>query len=281
MSVLVTGSRGFLGRRLLSTLSSHWGEQVHGVTTGTPSHPREHQCDLRDAGAVAELLDLLQPRHIYHLAGSYSNVFETDWANNVLAAKNILDHLANTGSDARLLVIGSAAEYGWVAPGDNPIDENHPPRPVSFYGLTKLYQTHLSQFYARARSIRVVVARVFNLCGPGASERLFVGNVERQFSAFRAGRIASIRVGNLDAFRDYLSVDEAARLLMRVLERGKSGEIYNVGSGFPIQMRELLDHLLQEVGLDWSIVQEVERRNPTGVDVDTIYADIRKLQSLQ
>ena len=182
----------------------------------------------------------------------------------------------------RVVVFGSAAEYGAVAASDNPIPETHPCHPVSVYGLTKSFQTEMSTYYARNKNIDVVVARIFNLAIPGLSQRLFYGRAEAMISAYQKGEIRQLEFGNLDNARDYIEIDRAADQLMAIAKRGISGEIYNVGSGIPKKIRSILKDLLKENGVPEDAVVEFspEVIKNKGYDVPIIYADINKVSKL-
>jgi GDP-4-dehydro-6-deoxy-D-mannose reductase len=183
--------------------------------------------------------------------------------------------------DTRVVVAGSAAEYGAVAAESNPVGEDHPARPHSVYGVTKLLQTESSLFYWRRFGVDVVIARIFNLLGPGASERLFVGSVEQQIRRVRDHSLDCLTVGNLDASRDYLAPARAAEALITLMRCGGAGEVYNVGSGVPVPMRDLLRALLAEGGVETCPVREQVATAEKGHDVPVIYADVRKLRRLE
>ncbi len=281
MVCLVTGVRGLLGRHLVAALrrTSDW--DVCGVVRGEPANDTEVQCDLSDPAATARLLTATQPRRVFHLAGSFSNVWEVDLRNNVLAAGNLLGWVAEQKLDTRVVVAGSAAEYGAVAPESNPVSEEHPARPHSVYGVTKLLQTESSLFYRRRFGVDVVIARIFNLLGPGASERLFVGSVEGQIRRVLDGSLDCLTVGNLDASRDYLDPVRAADALITLMRYGGAGEVYNVGSGVPVPMRDLLRALLAESGVPTCPVREQAATAERSHDVPVIYADVQKLRRLE
>ena len=122
---------------------------------------------------------------------------------------NLLE-AAGEWSPTRLLLMGSAAEYGVVTPGENPMLETRLLRPVSIYGLTKSFQTHFATYFAHARAADVVVARMFNLIAPGfpsASSSARGNMVER----YLEGRSESIEVGSLDNSRDYVTARKPSR----------------------------------------------------------------------
>ena len=238
------------------------------------------QCDSLDFESVNELLLKTKPDFIYHLVGSFSNEYEKDYAANVLATKNVLEAVRNLEKDCRVMLFGSAAEYGDVVKGENPIKESRALRPVSVYGLTKAYQTALMHYYLNALNLDIVMARPFNIFGKGISSKLFVGRVYQQIQLLKNNEIERIVLGNLDNERDYISIDDAIEHYITIMLYGKKGEIYNVGSGAPLQTRKLLKKILKEENVDESLVESANIERDNTYDVSQIYADISKLKSL-
>jgi nucleoside-diphosphate-sugar epimerase len=285
MTVLVTGATGGLAPAVVRRFAADSGEPVvtsaradAGRLEGACDHVR---CDLSVRDDVRALVARLRPSCVVHLAGSFRNDLAADAAVNALSAGWIMEALSDAGCKARVVLIGSAAEYGLVGRADNPVPETRPLRPVSVYGLTKAMQTQLAGYFAAARDADVVVARVFNIVGPGLSERLFAGRAQRQIDAYLNGEIDRLEFGNLEAERDYLSVDEAAEGIARVRAAGQRGEVYNVGSGRPVRIRDLLESMLARAGIAGAPVVErfVEGRAAV-VDLPCIYADVGKLAAL-
>lgn len=277
--VLITGASGFSARFLRELLAKDPAIELHLLSRRALPDARSYVCDLEDGAGVQKVIGAIAPDFIYHCAGSFTNDYTTDHRSNVITAKNVLDSVA-TNPTAKVLLIGSAAEYGDVREADNPVSEEQALRPVSVYGLTKVHQTHVMDYYRRVHNLPCVMARPFNLLGPGASARLFIGRIYREIEKYKKGEIGRITVGNLTSARDYIRVEDAVRHYRTIMERGIAGEVYNVGSGAPIVLSELLRQIMDEAGLDMSIVESVERREAGKKDVPVVYADIRKLQSL-
>ena len=182
---------------------------------------------------------------------------------------------------ARLILIGSAAEYGRVEPDDNPIHETRALAPVSVYGFSKATQTLLASHYASERGTDVVVARLFNLFAPAMSTRLFVGRMQAQIEECKRGGRELIEAGNLDSERDYISVTDAFLQLQLIAQRGNIGAVYHVASGRPIRMRDVLARILDEAGLNMRRVVEGKPVAGQGYDAPVIYADVTRTQALQ
>ena len=237
-------------------------------------------CDLTCPDEVRSLAAAVRPNMVFHMAGAASGDYDIDFPINVLAARNLIEALIAEGVDSTVVLIGSAAEYGMVAPDENPVREDRVLRPVSVYGLTKAFQTQLGTHYALSRNVRVVIARMFNVLAPGLPERLFVGSVERQIGRVLRGESGEIIVGNLEAQRDYIGVDEAMSQLLAISERGISGDVYHVGSGTPTTMAALLDRMLADAGLDRGAVRLDTSGPRPRHDVPVIFADMTKTRRL-
>lgn len=275
-TVLVTGASGALGRAVCARLR----ERGQRVVTAGRSEGNELRLDLTEPQQIQAVLASSQPDLILHLAASFAGDYAQAVALNVEASRQLLEAVEQSGRSIRVVLIGSAAEYGVVEPEENPIGEARALKPVSVYGMSKAWQTQLAHLYA-ARGVDVAVARVFNLIGPGMSERLFVGRLQQQIAAVLAGRQQTIELGPLSATRDYLSTEAAAEQLLAIAALAPAGSVHNVASGEPVTMRVLMQRMLAEHGLDPAIVAEAPAlSNRSGYDVPVIYADIGKTRAL-
>jgi nucleoside-diphosphate-sugar epimerase len=276
MTILVTGASGGLGKSLFPLIQARHSN--HLVVKTSRSGDDLKVCDLTDKSAVDNLIRLVKPKIIFHLAATFTGDFDTDFKTNVVAFQNICDSLIEQDLASRVIVFGSAAEYGVIHPNQNPVSENQPLKPVSVYGLTKAMQTQLAQFYSRVANIEVVIARLFNLAIPGLSSRLFYGRAESLIHQFNDGEIDALEFGNLDSQRDYIGLTEAAAQIFLISDYGVSGEVYNVGSGIPKMIRSLLHSMLDHYNLPRDIIKELSSDSVgrKGYDVPMIYADISK-----
>jgi nucleoside-diphosphate-sugar epimerase len=275
--VLLTGSTGALGKALGGRLRAEPGRFM----VFAPGRlKRDDPLDLRDSEQIARSVERTRPDLILHLAATFSNDFDEAYAVNVAATRYLLAAVEASGQPVRVVLVGSAAEYGAVTADENPISEDHVLRPVSIYGITKAWQTELAYLHA-SRGTDVVVARIFNLTGPQLSERLFVGRLHKQIEELRRGERTRIEVGPLSAIRDYLPINDAVTQLLAIADFGEPGKVYHVASGRPVTMRELLARELAAHGLHESVVVEgAGLTNRRGYDVPVIYADIAKTAAL-
>lgn len=278
-TVLLTGATGALGRAVASRLR----QQGQCRVVGASRHCDDElglQLDIRDREKLAVAVKRVRPDLVLHLAATFSADFDEAYLVNVEATRHLLETVRQLDAPMRVVLAGSAAEYGVVRPEENPVREDRSLSPASTYGLTKAWQTQLALLYA-SRGANVVVARIFNLEGPGLSERLFMGRLERQIAEVLAGRRSVIELGPLSAIRDYVSTDDAAAQILAIAAYAEPGRVYHVASGVPVTMRDLLHRYLARYKLDAAIVREAaELSNRDGYDVPAIYADVTSTRQL-
>jgi GDP-4-dehydro-6-deoxy-D-mannose reductase len=272
---LVTGAAGFTGRHLCRLLHDR---NYNVVVVNRSAAEDVERCDLSDRTAISGLLERVRPTGIFHFVGSFSDDWKTDLQANVLLTQTLLESVVASALPCRVLLVGSAAEYGTAS--DGAVSEETPLRPSSVYGVTKAMQTSLMGYYCRRFGLDVVMARTFNLFGDGCSPTLFPGRVLQQARAVLAGSQTKIEVRSLESRRDYLDVAAAAVAYLRIMLHGSSGEIYNVGSGFPMALSDLLLDLIAPLGLTMDDVNVDARATGTRTNIPVIYADITKLLSL-
>jgi GDP-4-dehydro-6-deoxy-D-mannose reductase len=236
-------------------------------------------CDLGDPVAVNRALGEIAPDQIYHLAGSFTNIYGKDYSGNVMAAKNLLDAvIQNQLGDTDVLVIGSAAEYGLSSGDDSSIQEEARLAPTSIYGLTKVFQTHLAQAYVRLKELKIMIARPFNIIGKGISNRLFIGRLYEQIQDYLAGKTECICLGGLNGRRDYIDIRDVVAAYAVIMNGGEPGTVYNVGSGELITIEQLLHLFLKQFNVPRDCVRsEAERANGSSA---SFKADIGRLRAL-
>lgn len=281
MRVLVTGAQGFSANCLIALLSQESKLELFLTDLRRKDEDNWYACDLTNREAVYQLLEEIKPQQVYHLAGTFSNEYEIDYKTNVLSTKNILDGSLRDNLHCRILLVGSSAEYGNVPESDNPVKEDHALSPVSIYGLTKTYQTYLMKYYCNVHEMDIVMARPFNLFGKGISNKLFIGRLYEQIDEYKKGKISKIILGNLQNRRDYIDVKEAIEDYKIIMEYGKTGQIYNVGSGKSVKIYDLLKKILDENNLSMDIIEEKYIDDLKKLDIEEVYADIVKISHLR
>lgn len=286
MRLLITGVGGFVGRHLAHTLAREtdwelWGWARRPVD-GLPDRLQVAQVDLRDPEAVRQGLARLSPEGIIHLAAQ-SDVGESwrdPWGTfetNVRGTLNLLEGIRALGLRPRILIVTSNEVYGLIRPEEVPIREDQPFRPANPYGVSKAAQDWLAALYAAAYAMPVVRARPFNHIGPGQDPRFVVPSFARQIAWIEAGlQEPVLRVGNLEAQRDFTDVRDVVRAYRLLLERGEPGEVYNIGSGRPRAIREVLEALLAMTQARVRVEVDPQRIRPVEIPVSA--ADIARIR---
>lgn len=246
---LVTGCNGFCGQHLIRRLADEMNIRIVGISRR--QEPSLNGCvvecvkaDVGDQGQVEALVSRYRPDFVFHLAalaeGAAADVYRT----NFLATSYLLDALRRNAPEARILLVGSAAEYGNVSPGALPITEDHPCVPASDYAASKYAMTLLGREYAGRFKMKVVIARPFNIVGPGAPANVIVGAVlGRVKSALLIDREPVVEIGNLESARDFIAVEDVTDAYLRMVQGESWGEVFNLCSGNPISVRTVIETL--------------------------------------
>lgn len=272
---LVTGAAGFTGRHLCKLLQK---KNFKFVPVNRSKKKAAHQYNLTNKADLLSLLKRVRPNGIFHCAGGFSNKWTSDFNANFLLTKKLLEAVKETSQNCRVLLIGSAAEYG--APKKRKISEKEPLKPVSIYGLTKKMQTILMEYYVRNFDMDIVMARTFNLFGKGCSPELFPGRVLTQAKNVTLRLQKKIKVSSTDSNRDYLHVEKAVNLYLQIMLKGKSGEIYNVGSGKSTNLLKILRILIKPYGLTFKNISINKNPFLNKRNFSTISANLSKLNNL-
>lgn len=186
--------------------------------------------------------------------------------------------LKESGISPRVLLIGSAEEYGKVTPEECPIREDRTPEPKNIYALSKMTQNHLGSIYSEAYGLDIINVRAFNHTGPMQSAAFVVADFCSQVAKIEAGLQAPvISVGNLDAMRDFTDVRDIVQAYAMLAESGKAGETYNVGSGRAIRISDVLEVIVKKAKCEISVCLDQTRMRPS--DVPLHCADISKIRN--
>jgi len=267
-SVLITGVNGFLGKALWEYFKAkHSSFEIFGIDRRKLlSSRRIFSCDLNDKKEILKIVSRMRPDYIFHLSGGRVNVEKDLLRNNVLATGSLLEVVAGIPHYCpRVIIPGSAAEYGKTILTVGPVRETVSARPISFYGFAKNMQTSLGLMHARA-GLDVVVARIFNVCGYGMPSTLSLGRFSKEIALIeKSKRRPVIRTGNLGMKRDFLDIKDVCSAFLKVAQKGKSGEIYNICSGNPYLMRDLLADLIGFSKIGNIAIKENDKR-VRGVD---------------
>lgn len=281
MRVLITGISGFAGSHVTEHLLKNVPSiEIHGIIHRHDrriQHLREqitlHRGDLRNALWVNELIQTVLPDYTLHLA-AWSDVggsWQQPWITyelNIQCQLNLLEALSRWTNDCRTLVVTSNEVYGLVQPEDLPIDEYTWFRPNNPYGVSKVAQDMMALQYWNSHKLPTMRARSFNHIGPGQADDFVASAFARQIAEIEAGlREPIVRVGNLNAQRDFTDVRDIARAYWMMLTDAEAGEVYNVGSGASLPIYWILNTLLELSDSKISVETDPARLRPSDVPV--------------
>jgi GDP-4-dehydro-6-deoxy-D-mannose reductase len=291
MKALITGITGFAGSHLADHCLERGGVDVYGIVRWrSRTENIEHlqgkikllECDLRDATSTREVIEEIRPDYIFHLAAQ--SFVPTSWrapteclVTNVIGQLNIFEAVRKTSLKPRIQIACSSEEYGLTLDHELPITEDTPLRPLSPYGVSKVGQDLLAYQYFMSYKMDVVRTRGFNHTGPRRAPVFVVSDFSKQIADIEKGRKEPvIHVGNLDAERDFTDVRDVVRAYFLALEKGKSGEAYNICSEKSWRIGDMLDKLLSFSKAKIKVQQDAARLRPS--DVPRLRGDASKFR---
>lgn len=298
MKVLITGITGFAGSHLADYIIAHHPDaEVHGTRRWRSKEDAAdhlgdrvtfHECDITDSHNVYDVIDKVKADKIFHLAAqsyvpaSWDSPAET-FHTNIVGQCNMLEavkRLRPSGYDPVVQIAGSSEEYGLVEAQDLPIREDTPLRPVSPYAVSKVAQDYMAFQYWKSHKIRTIRTRAFNHEGPRRGEVFVVSNFAKQIAEIeRERRKPVLRVGNLEAVRDFSDVRDVVRAYWRATEACEPGDVYNISSGEGRSIHQVLQMLLG-LARNRSIQVEVDPQRLRPSDVPILVGDSTKFRDV-
>ncbi|MCA9909702.1 MAG: GDP-mannose 4,6-dehydratase [Anaerolineae bacterium] len=291
MRILVTGATGFVGRHLTAHLHDQQPDDLlFGTTKPDLSDATElagmtiYPVDLRERDAVLTLVGETRPDQIYHLAAqaAVGATFSDPWdtlETNIHSQLNIFEACAVHNLKPRVLVVSSGEIYATANRDDRPTDEFALPQPSSPYSVSKITQEALGLQYFHSQQIPVLISRPFNQIGPGQNLGFVAPDFASQIAKIEAGQQSPLmRVGNLEARRDFTDVRDSVRGQRLIMKQGVPGEIYNIASGIAYPVQQVLDTLLNLTTTNISVEPDPARMRPSRVPL--VWGDSSKLHQL-
>lgn len=298
-NLLITGCGGFVGKHLLQALNAYRGVRIYGGVMDTAEGARLTAfaaqklqnsgeavtpviADITDEEAVFGMVEAARPDAVIHLAAqaSVARSFrepELTQLVNVEGTRYLLKALRKYSPHARVLIVGSIDQYGNVPKQRQPIREMQPLTGKSPYGDSKRRQELLALDCARLYGQHIVLARSAPHIGTGQSRQFAVADWAAQIREMQEGtRPHVLHVGNLQIIRDIADVRDVVQAYLLLLRFGKSGEIYNVGTGRGVCMADIPPMLAMIAGIpDLKLQTDPDRLRPA--DILMLVADNRKL----
>lgn len=266
-TVVITGGNGFVGKYLKEELRQAW-PGVDIVSWDLP------EVDITKSETYAGKLAELKPDWVVHLAAVASVPLaiqqpELVWEVNVEGTRQLLQAVVKEVPRGRVLVVSSAEIYGQAfnVYGEKPVPELslEQSQPLNPYAASKKAMEEMVETEFNDRCIRV---RPFPHFGPGQKEGFVTADFAAQVARIEGGKQEPvIKVGNLEARRDFTDVREVVRAYRLLMEQGEMGEVYQVASGRLLRIQDILDYLLKLAKVNISVKADPERLRPSEVAV--------------
>lgn len=291
MKILITGFSGFVARHFveyLNTLDEKY--DVMGIDVNEVGYDISHyESNVNISFRKVNMLDSMQlhgvfeefvPDYILHLAAFSSVAYSwqhpsESFLNNSNIFLNLIEEVKDANPNCRILSVGSSEEYGNVESVDLPLKENQPLRPISPYAVARVAQEQLSRVFAEAYNLNIVLTRSFNHIGPRQDQRFVVPSfIKRILDIKESGSTKGIiETGDTTIVRDFVDVRDVVRAYYMLLMNGKSGEVYNICSGRPLELSKLINMIGNQVGVavDTKINPDYIRPNDNPVIVGSPY----------
>lgn len=290
MSILVTGGTGALGYHILSSLVG----TTHDLFSFSDEQPQPWQKvegvqylngDLLNFKHMQEVIQYVQPTHIYHLASqssvglSYKKPYET-LNINLLGTQNLLETVRQNSPRAKVMLLSSSEIYGRT---DHQLTylhkETDAPNPLTPYATSKACMELLGNQFKNAYGLHVVFVRPFHFTGPHHSRRFVIPSITYQLVKIKYyGTEPTIYSGSLDISRDVIDVRDVARGMIQLLNQSEPGEVYNLCCGKSYTFRELTEMLVDIAGVsvDFRFDPGYERSN----DIPLLIGNPEKAMSM-
>jgi len=296
MRVLITGITGFAGSHLVDFLMKEHPEvEIFGIRrwrsrTDTISHFQYDdrvnivECEMRDLTSVFSVIQQVRPDRIFHLAAQ--SFVPTSWTSpadslntNIISQLNLFEAVRSIGIDPWIQIACSSEEYGMVYENEVPIKETNPLRPLSPYAVSKVAQDYMGYQYNMSYGLKIIRTRGFNHTGPRRGDVFVCSNFAKQIVEIeKKKRPPVVKVGNLDAKRDFTDVRDMVRGYWMALDGNCTpGDVYNIASGTTITIRELLDRYLSMSDAKITVETDPARLRPS--DVEILWGDYSKFHA--
>ena len=283
MRALITGITGFAGSHLAEYLLTEqpdvevfgtyrWRSRMDNVEH-LRSQVKLLEADLRDYHSIYKALERSQPDFVFHLAAQ--SFVPSSWTapnetltTNIGGQTNLFEAIRALRLDPVVQIACSSEQYGLVLPHEVPIKETNPLRPLSPYAVSKVAQDYLGYQYFQSYGLKVVRTRGFNHTGPRRGHVFVTSNFCNQVASIELGlQEPVIRVGNIEAIRDFTDVRDMVRAYWLAVTKARPGEVYNIATGRGIRIRDMLDRIIELADVEVKVEVDPERLRPSDVEI--------------
>lgn len=290
-TALITGITGQDGSYLAELLLAK-GYRVVGIVRRSSTTPYERiahlvdrvelvSADLLDQTSLMDAMAEVTPDEIYNLAAQ--SFVATSWSQPVLTGEftaigvtRLLEAMRRTVPKARFYQASSSEQFGKVV--ETPQRESTPFYPRSPYGVAKVYGHWITVNYRESFGLYAVSGILFNHESPRRGLEFVTRKVTDAVARIKLGLATEVRLGNLDARRDWGFAGDYVDAMWRMLQRDTPAD-YVIGTGETWSVRQLCEEAFSYVGLDWQQYVTLDPRFNRPAEVDLLVADPSKAKA--
>ncbi len=256
--------------------------RIDHLQHGHPGHPESsrfvlHYGDMTDSGGLNRLVKTVRPDEIYNLAAQSHVQISFDQPEYTgdtdgLGTTRLLEAIRTTGQSSRFYQASTSEMFGISAPPQN---ETTPFRPRSPYAIAKLYAHWMTVNYREGHGVFACSGILFNHESPRRGENFVTRKVTRGIAQILAGKLDKLRMGNLDAKRDWGHARDYVRAMWLMLQQDEADD-YVIATGTSRSVKDFVEFAFQMVGLDWRKYVEVDKAYMRPADVAELRGDSTK-----
>jgi len=237
--------------------------------------------DVRDYETLKAVMSETRPDIVYHLAATATTKESAmgwhdpvvDYQVNAVGTLNVLRSVVDVGLSSYVIHTSSAAVYG--EPKYIPIDENHPMNPISPYAINKLTGEKYAYAYFREQGVPTIILRLFNAYGPRQPRYVMFDLLKK----LKQNPYEMEVLGTGKQIRDYCYISDVVDAFILLVEKNAIGEAFNVGSGYPTSITELVKRMLKILNLEGKTKIRYTGKSWKG-DITRWVANISKIRKL-
>jgi len=241
--------------------------------------------DLRDSISIDKAVEEANPDYVFHLAAqsfpktSFDAPLDT-MDTNIQGTNRILESLKKYAPEAFTHICSSSEVFGRVQKNKLPIDEECTFHPASPYAVSKVGTDLMGRFYAEAYNMKVMTTRMFTHTGPRRGDVFAESSFAKQIALAELGYTKPIiKVGNLKSLRTIADVRDAVRAYFMLLTINPiSGEYYNIGGTYSLEVGEVLNHLISISSIKSDLKIELDKSRLRPIDADLQIPNTKKFQ---
>ena len=309
MRVLITGITGFVGSHMADYLLENVPDVKIFATRRWRSKEDNikhlfgddrvilEECDLLDRGSLARIIHISKPDLVYHFAAqsfpesSFLTPVST-LTTNIIGTTNLLEELRlakeRNYCNPTIISVSSSEVYGNPTEDEIPITETNPIRAANPYSISKVGHDLMSQYYAKAFDMRVIITRMFSHEGARRGKRFALSSFAHQIATAEKDvnfppyspsfPTHPIRHGNLDSVRTYNHIDDAVHAYWLAVDKCEYGEVYNIGGDYNCTVGDALDMLISKSKTPKAFIKEFNPNRVRPTDITLQVPDSTKFR---